>query len=223
MSIFINPISLKVTPTHNVFAVSDTHFGHDRDFIYKKRGYDNVIDHDNGVIKDWNAKVTNNDTVLHFGDIMFGKGGLERLLMYFNVLNFQTLYLMPGNHHAGIKQFLQAQGDSLPYYVDGDPNGKAVVMLPNYAEFYINGQSIVGCHYPIASWNGMSHGSWCLSGHCHGSYPGSQLKNIEGKILDMGIEVTGGVISFEQIKQIMSTKSVKLVDHHDASTTSPFN
>ncbi len=224
MSVYIEPISLHVDDEHNVFAISDTHFGHDRDFIYKKRGYNCVADHDNGVIKQWNSKVTNKDTVLHFGDIMFGKGGLERLLMYFTVLNFHKLYLMPGNHHAGIKQFIAAWGDrSDPYFVNGESDDKQVIMLPNYAEFFINGQAVVGCHYPISSWNGMGHGSWCLSGHCHGSFPGSQLNNPDGKVLDMGIEVTGGVLSFDEIKKIMDKKTLKLVDHHSSSTSSPFN
>jgi calcineurin-like phosphoesterase family protein len=225
MSVYIEPISLKVTPEHNVFAISDTHFGHDRDFIYKKRGYNCVADHDNGVIKQWNSKVTNNDTVLHFGDIMFGKGGLERLLMYFQVLNFHKFYLMPGNHHAGIKQFIAAWGDrSDPYYVNsvGDETDKQVILLPNYAEFFINGQAVVGCHYPISSWNGMGHGSWCLSGHVHNSFIGTQLDNPNGKCLDVGIDTVKGVISFTEIKEIMDKKRINIVDHHGASIKNPF-
>jgi calcineurin-like phosphoesterase family protein len=223
MSVYIEPISLRVTPEHNVFAVSDTHFGHDRDFIYTKRGtppYKSVIEHDAGVIKQWNEKATNKDTVLHFGDFMFGKGGLERIMQYFNVLNFETLFLMPGNHHAGIKQLIAEHG---VYDAIQIAPGKFVVVLPNYAEFFVNGQAIVASHYPISSWNGMAHGSWCLSGHCHGSFPGSQLNNPHGKVLDLGIEVCGGLLSFDEIKQIMNKKTLKLVDHHNPSTNNPFN
>lgn len=225
MSVYIEPISLRVTPEHNVFGISDTHLGHDRDFIYTKRGnppYTNVIEHDVGVIGQWNSKSTNSDSVMHFGDFMFGKGGLERLMGYFRVLNFQTLFLMPGNHHAGIKQLIAEYGVGEPIYVEKGSD-KQVIVLPNYAEFFVNGQAIVGSHYPISSWNGMAHGAWCLSGHCHGSFPGSQLENPHGKVLDLGIEVCGGLLSFAEIKQIMDKKTLKLVDHHNPSTQNPFN
>ena len=216
MQSLIKPTKLGINTEHNVFFTSDTHFGHNKEFLYVKRGYTNVFEHDADIMNRWNKKVTNCDTVIHCGDVMFGEGGLERITKYFEALNFKTLVVLPGNHHAGLKQWIDAHGTE---HILGD---KEIYIVPNYIELIVCGQPIVVCHYPISSWNGMSHGSWCICGHCHGSFSGSQLENKEGKILDVGIEVVKEPISFAEVKAIMNTKSIKLVDHHNASTSTAF-
>jgi calcineurin-like phosphoesterase family protein len=225
MNFILDAVKLTATDTHNVHFVSDTHFGHDRDFIYKKRGYDNVLAHDAGIIDNWNRRVAPNDTVVHCGDVMFGVGGAERFKNYLRNLNFGCIYLMPGNHHAGYRQFMreiQANGNFFSDYLDGNAE-KEIYLLPNYAEFYVNGQAIVVSHYPIASWNSMGKGSWCICGHTHGSFHGSKRTTLDGgKILDVGIEEFGGPVSIHEIYNIMETKPVKIVDHHDDKTSSAF-
>lgn len=214
MDCFFYPIRLEHTDNHKVWFVSDTHFGHAKEFLYGKRGFQNVMEHDAALIKDWNSKVTNNDTVIHCGDIMFGEGGAERLKSYFRALNFANLYILPGNHHAGLKQ-LYATHKTEPVVID---TIKIVQILPNYVEFVVNRQPIVVCHYPIASWNGMGKGIWHVSGHCHGSYEGSHINNPEGKIVDVGFE-SAGLVSFDRLREIMDSKTVKLVDHHGENTS----
>lgn len=216
----INPVRLEANEEHNVFFISDTHFGHNRDFIYERRGFKNVYEHDAAIIERWNRVIRPCDTVIHCGDVMFGEGGAERLLNIFNALNFKRLFLMPGNHHAGFKQLLRLAGTSGTYLLDG-PEGvlKEIELIPNYMEFVVNRQPIVACHYPIASWNGMGKGVWCVSGHCHGSFPGSRKDAQEGKIIDLGIEVIDGPISFCEVARIMNHKPVKIVDHHGENTS----
>ena len=216
MKSFIKPIKLKVCEDHNIFFISDTHFNHNRAFIYEKRGYTNIFEHDANIIDRWNKKVTNADTVIHCGDFMFGEGGLEKITRYFESLNFKTLILLPGNHHAGLKQWIDAHGIE---HLLGD---KEIYIVPNYIELIICGQPIVVCHYPISSWNGMAQKTIQISGHCHNSFPGSQLDNKEGKILDVGIETVKEPQSFAEIMVIMSTKSIKLVDHHNTNTSTAF-
>ena len=53
-----------------IFLVSDTHFGHDRAFLYEPRGFSNIADHDEAVIQNWNSVVQPDDTVYHLGDVM---------------------------------------------------------------------------------------------------------------------------------------------------------
>lgn len=78
-----------------VFLTSDTHFGHDREFIYKKRGFSNIQEHDNTIIENWNKVVSPNDTVFHLGDVMLGDYvyGLDCL----KKLN-GNIYIIRGNH-----------------------------------------------------------------------------------------------------------------------------
>ena len=55
-----------------IFVTSDTHFGHDREFLWGPRGFSNYMEHDNEVIRRWNEVVTPDDTVFHLGDVMLG-------------------------------------------------------------------------------------------------------------------------------------------------------
>ena len=54
----------------NIWVSSDCHFCHDRDFIFKPRGFDNIFDMNETIIKNWNSLVNYDDTVYLLGDIM---------------------------------------------------------------------------------------------------------------------------------------------------------
>ena len=54
----------------NIYATSDTHFGHSKNFLYEPRGFKNIYDHDNTIIKNWNKIVQPEDDVYLLGDVM---------------------------------------------------------------------------------------------------------------------------------------------------------
>ena len=83
-----------------IFATSDTHFGHDREFLYKPRGFNSIAEHDEEVIRRWNETVEPDDWVLHLGDVMLGdnKHGLECL----KKLNGK-IFIVPGNHDTATR------------------------------------------------------------------------------------------------------------------------
>ena len=78
-----------------IFITSDTHFGHDREFIYGPRGFTSIEEHDKEIIRRWNEVVGPDDTVFHLGDVMLGDNthGMECLRQ----LN-GTIYIVAGNH-----------------------------------------------------------------------------------------------------------------------------
>ena len=55
-----------------IYFTSDLHFGHDKDFIYKSRGFNSIEDHDNTIIENWNNIVTEDDDIYVLGDLMLG-------------------------------------------------------------------------------------------------------------------------------------------------------
>jgi calcineurin-like phosphoesterase family protein len=55
-----------------IFVTSDTHFGHDREFLWGPRGFISHVDHDRQVIENWNSVVGPDDIVYHLGDVMLG-------------------------------------------------------------------------------------------------------------------------------------------------------
>lgn len=78
-----------------IFITSDTHFGHDREFVWGPRGFISHVEHDRQVIENWNAVVQPDDIVYHLGDVMlgdnaYGIGCLEQLN--------GKIKIIPGNH-----------------------------------------------------------------------------------------------------------------------------
>jgi calcineurin-like phosphoesterase family protein len=53
-----------------IWVISDLHFCHNRDFIYGKRGFESIAEHDEAIIKNWNKLVSAEDDVYILGDSM---------------------------------------------------------------------------------------------------------------------------------------------------------
>ena len=70
---------------------SDLHFGHNKEFLYKPRGFENIVDHDETIIKNWNELVAPNDTIFILGDLMlndnnYGMNCLKQLNGYKHII-----------------------------------------------------------------------------------------------------------------------------------------
>ena len=79
--------------------ISDTHFGHKflaKKFYEMEIGVTNITeDMDESIIKQWNESISEDDIVLHLGDVSFhGKNKTEAI---FKRLNGHKI-LVPGNH-----------------------------------------------------------------------------------------------------------------------------
>lgn len=223
---FYEPLKLNKP---DVWFWSDLHMGHKCESwenpLWKGRGFSSVEEHDFQLIERWNEKISNQSIVFHLGDILFGFGGEERLTNLLDRLNFSELYLMFGNHHAGMKQILEKSSITAEGIRYIDLNYKAVYFIPNYFEMFVCGQSIVCSHYPIASWNGQSKGSFMIHGHCHGNLHNSEVGKLlynSCKILDVGVECCPYPMSFSEIKTFFNNKENKTFDHHDSKTNNPF-
>jgi calcineurin-like phosphoesterase family protein len=78
-----------------IFLTSDTHFGHDREFLWGPRGFKSSREHDEAVIANWNSVVGPDDDVYVLGDLMLGDNewGVECVRR----LNGR-IFLIRGNH-----------------------------------------------------------------------------------------------------------------------------
>ena len=79
----------------NIYVTSDTHFGHSKNFLYEPRGFKNIYDHDNAIIKNWNEIVQPKDDVYLLGDVMlndndYGLSCLKQLK--------GQIHIIRGNH-----------------------------------------------------------------------------------------------------------------------------
>ena len=79
----------------DIWLIADTHFNHDKDFIYKPRGFDSVEEMNETIIDKWNKVIKPDDIVYHLGDFIMGP--LEPGLSIINQLNGK-IRLAIGNH-----------------------------------------------------------------------------------------------------------------------------
>lgn len=84
----------------NIWLISDTHFNHNKDFIWKARGFNSVEEMNNEIIKRWNNIVKPDDIVYHLGDVIMGdlNSGIEII----NQLNGK-IRLAIGNHDTSAR------------------------------------------------------------------------------------------------------------------------
>jgi len=79
----------------NIWFTSDLHFGHDREFVWKARGFENVEDMNWAIVNRFNSKVQPEDTVYILGDLMLGDNAAGE--HYLSQLNGKKIIIL-GNH-----------------------------------------------------------------------------------------------------------------------------
>ena len=135
-----------------IFLTSDLHLGHQKDFLYSPRGFDNIYDHDKAIIKNWNAIVEDDDLVYILGDIMlndcsYGSSCFNQLKGYKRIIL--------GNHdtEAKINDYPNLRGVESISFADQIRKGKYTFFL---------------CHYPTFVDNfDRGRKFYCLHGHTH--------------------------------------------------------
>lgn len=80
-----------------IYFTSDTHFGHDKDFIYALRGFNSIQEHDEAIMKNWNKEIKMNDIVYHLGDVCLGDD--EKSIEYLKRLHGK-IHIILGNHDS---------------------------------------------------------------------------------------------------------------------------
>lgn len=81
----------------NIWFVSDSHFCHNKPFLYEPRGFDNICEHNEIIIQNWNSLVQPNDIVYHLGDVMLNDD--EQGLKCLQRLNGH-IRMIRGNHDS---------------------------------------------------------------------------------------------------------------------------
>ena len=148
------------------FFTSDLHFGHNKDFLYKPRGFDNIEEHDDTVIENWNSVVSKDDTVYVLGDIMMGND-TENSIRKLNRLNGNIIILL-GNHDTNNKLIEYAKCRNVKFIRDTDRN-----IVPLYAQIVKDGKWSFYCsHYPTFMTGNFLHNDHlpkkiALHGHSH--------------------------------------------------------
>lgn len=135
----------------DIFVTSDLHFCHDRDFIYKKRGFSNISEHDEAIIENWNKVVKWNDTVYILGDLMLCDNvqGLHN----FKKLNGEKRIII-GNHDTSNRLALYQS------VYNTEVMGYGALLKAENLSFFLS-------HYPTITDNYDNVRVYNLCGHNH--------------------------------------------------------
>lgn len=149
----------------DIFFVSDTHFGHQPEFLWKPRGFSSVEEMDEAIIENWNRIVKPNDMIIHLGDTMLNDN--EHGLECFKRLNGQ-ISIIWGNHDTEARKKLLC---ALPNVI---ALGYAHVFKHDKLSFYVS-------HYPTLTANFdekyFTRHVLSLHGHTHQRTNWLDLKN----------------------------------------------
>lgn len=135
-----------------IWFTSDTHFCHNRDFMFCPRGFTNIQDHDETIQMLWNDLIAPDDDVYLLGDVflMDNNKGLE----LFKSLN-GNIHIILGNHdtESRIDSFIQCEN----------------VVSISYAErIKLKKYIFILSHCPMLVHNCRDNAPvWNLHGHTH--------------------------------------------------------
>ena len=102
-----------------IWMTSDLHFNHNREFIWKARGFTSVQEMNEEIIKRHNALVRPDDDVYILGDSSLG-GGDEQILAANKALIEQLngkLHIIRGNHDTDRRVAMYARMWLVLYYM----------------------------------------------------------------------------------------------------------
>lgn len=85
-----------------IWLTSDLHFGHDREFVWKVRGYSSVEEMNEAQVEKWNAKADDEDDIYVLGDFMLGD---KSNIKYIERLK-GNIHLVYGNHDTDARKGL---------------------------------------------------------------------------------------------------------------------
>lgn len=177
-----------------IFFIADTHFNHRGIIGLCKRPYASVEDMNEGMIDRWNFAVGHTDTIYFIGDFGFRGATFTPLPEIFARLSGHK-HLVKGNHDEQNKEVLKLPWES----------------VHDIATVRYKGSKAIACHYPMESWKGMAKGYFHVHGHSHGN-----MRQMSRRF-DVGIDVIGCPVSFDQLAFVAASQKFEASDHHGVS------
>lgn len=195
---------------NKIFVTSDTHFGHNQEFVYKTRGYDNPLDMNKDMIKIINDTVGKDGILLHLGDFCLNTTYEE----YHNILRglkVKEIWMLWGNHNNPIQKSYGGTREQICAW-----NQNIFIRYLNHYYTFRRGKKEFVCfHFPLQIWDNCVNGSMHLCGHSHGSNPISRPEDKTYKILDVGWDIHKKPLTMAEVESIMSTKGTNTLHHNN--------
>lgn len=150
-----------------IYYISDMHFGHRNIIRFDERPFADIEQMNEIIIKNWNERVNNEDTVYVLGDAFFK--GEEASIEIMKQLNGHKR-LVRGNHdrvHGRLRFEWEA--------------------INNYEEIKDGEYNVVLSHYPMMFYNRQHYGAVMLYGHVHNSREWKLIEKWQKELWEIGI------------------------------------
>lgn len=201
------------------FWSSDLHVFHNPKWnvpIWQMRGYESHLDSAEKILNKINERVGENDVLWYLGDAFLNTNdnSVKEWLSKVKCKNIKYLF---GNHESSMYRIYsdtikkQYNLDNVEIY---PVKYKNVEFLGNHQEIKIGKQLIIMNHFSLRTWHSDSKGSWMLSGHSHLTDVVRTPQFPQQKGFDVGWDYKNDVWSFDEIEDVMSTKSIMCLDHN---------
>ena len=94
-----------------IYFTSDWHIGHDKEFLWRPRGFNNITEMNEAIIKNCNKILKPEDTLFILGDLALGQNEPQWNQVYYNI-NCPEIYFITGNHDTAnkIKKYTHEYG-----------------------------------------------------------------------------------------------------------------
>ena len=207
-----------------ILVCSDTHYGHNRDFLYEPRGFTSPEEHNEWIDAQIEEHLTSDSLLIHLGDWGLSIGP-QRIRDFMLRIPCETLTVW-GNHNSGV---LQLYNQQLPegfekceiYPLRITPN---ITMMGYEFVLSVDRDNFHCRHMAPLIWDHMNKEDGrlrkALVGHSHGNLEGARPDDTGlGKMLDCGVENAKkyngtAFFSIDEICEIMEKKPLSSVDHH---------
>lgn len=156
-----------------IYFTSDWHIGHNKEFLYKPRGFSSIEEHDIAVLQRCNEIVDYNDELWILGDLAMGGDKKAWNQVYYN-LKCHNVHFIQGNHDTDNKMNIYEN----EYFM----NFEGFAQIYKYSKrrtFYLS-------HYPtiVGNFEDGRPSMWNLSGHTHSKDKFSIYPNVYNVALD---------------------------------------
>lgn len=218
---------LKLQTDQKILFCSDLHLGHQREFLFGPRGFSTIEEHDDFIFQSFQDLVDGDTVVFNLGDVCFNDPDGKRFSSLAD-MPCKKHYVLDGNHNSGMKQCYDiSKREMFPHNLDMEFYPlvyRNVTFVGREVTVKVGRQEICLSHFSKLIWDHMSMGAWNLHGHSHGNLKGRNPDAPLQKALDVGVEnaiMFNGTpfFTFEEIKDIMETKTIQILDHHTGKET----
>ena len=156
-----------------IYFTSDWHIGHNKEFLYKPRGFNSIEEHDIAVLQRCNEIVDYDDELWILGDLAMGGDKKAWNQVYYN-LKCHNIHFIQGNHDTDNKMDIYENEYLMNY--------EGLAQIYKYYKrrtFYLS-------HYPtiVGNFEDGRPSMWNLSGHTHSKDKFSIYPNVYNVSLD---------------------------------------